>query len=132
MLVAGLGSRCSPIPVLAAGRVTPATITGGLLRAPSAGGSGVVPAWAGFCDYVPAGVSVKTPHGSGVVQTNVSGAELERSQHQLRRDGLCMSPCGLHTARLALRTHRFQNHPLRLHPTGDSEYAELCCVTALH
>lgn len=59
--------------------VKPAAITGRLLRAPPAGGSGVVPAWAGFCNYVPAGVSVKTSHGSGTAQADASRAELERS-----------------------------------------------------
>lgn len=106
-----------------------AAITGGLPRAPSARGSSVVPAWAGFCDYVPTGVSVKTPHGSSAAQANVSEAKPEQSQHQLRRDGLSESPCGLHTAHLALWTCCLQNGPLRLHPTGDSEYAELCCIT---
>lgn len=94
---------------------------------PITGGSGVVPARAGFCDYVPVGVLVKTPQGSGT-RANASRAEPQRSRCQLRRDGLSECAHGLHAACLALRTCCLQNCPLRLHPTGDSEYAELCCL----
>lgn len=46
------------------------------------------------------------------------------------RDGLGGSLCSVHAARPALRTRRLQNHPLRLHPAGDREYASLRCLMA--
>lgn len=59
----------------------------------------MVPAWAGFCDYVPAGVSVKTLHGSGAAQTNVSGAEPEQSWHQLEEmASVCSPPASIQPA----------------------------------
>lgn len=45
-----------------------------------------------------------------------------------RRDGLGGSLRSLHAARPALRTRHLQNHPLRLHPAGDREYASLRCL----
>lgn len=76
----GQGPHCFTFLVLVAEHVKPATITRGLLRAPSAGGSNMLPAWAGFCDYVPAGVSVKTLHRSSTAQANASRAKLEQSR----------------------------------------------------
>lgn len=82
----------------------------------------MVPAWAGLCDYVPAGVPVKTPPGSGAAQTHASRVEWP----QLRSNGIGVSPHGHHAAHRALWTSHLQNRSLCLHATGDSEYAEPC------
>lgn len=76
----------------------------------------MVPAWAGLCDYVPAGVPVKTPPGSGAAQTHASRVEWP----QLRSNGIGVSPHGHHAAHRALWTSHLQNRSLCLHATGDT------------
>lgn len=89
-------------------------------------GSGAVPARAGSCAYVPRACPLnpaRQRRGAGERQRS----RAERCQRG--RDGLGGSLRSLHAARPALRSRRLQNHPLRLHPAGDREYAPLRCLT---